>query len=88
MKNQQLLVDSKLAQLRTEHNELYATWSDISFMATDGGDGVVVGGADIARPTTADTNVSNNGTLFAWSLCCNVCFACSAAYDFVNDHIQ
>eukprot|EP01034_Spumella_vulgaris_P021817 gene21817-27886_t len=35
MKTQQILVDSKLAQLRTEHHELYSTWSDITFMAEE-----------------------------------------------------
>ena len=47
MKNQQILVDSKLAQLRAEHHELYTTWSDITFMSQkegDGGVGVLVGG--------------------------------------------
>jgi hypothetical protein len=35
LKSQQVLVDSRLAQLRAEHAELYAVWSDISFLAEE-----------------------------------------------------
>lgn len=35
LRSQQVLVDSRLSQLRTEHAELYAVWSDISFLAEE-----------------------------------------------------
>ncbi|RYH32334.1 hypothetical protein EON65_00715 [archaeon] len=35
LRSQQVLVDSRLAQLRAEHAELYSIWSDISFLAEE-----------------------------------------------------
>ncbi len=67
MKNQQILVDSKLAQLRTEHHELYAAWSDITFMTGEDGeagiDGPAPGVMDITRPNTANTTATANSAV-------------------------
>lgn len=35
VRSQQILVDSRLSQLRAEHRDLYTKWSDISFISED-----------------------------------------------------
>lgn len=66
LRSQQVLVDSRLSQLRAEHAELYAVWSDISFLADESSTPAVVQGAGSPAPvmdTPADRYLDNQ--LFA-----------------------
>lgn len=57
LRTQQILVDSRLAQLRAEHADLYHVWSDISFLVDESKKSL---SNDIPDVDTSETNDGNN----------------------------
>eukprot|EP00981_Chlorochromonas_danica_P014262 scaffold7649_cov165-Ochromonas_danica.AAC.2 len=62
LRSQQVLVDSRLSQLRAEHAELYTVWSDISFLADEStmSSGAGAGASAVATSTTPSANDAND----------------------------